>query len=67
MLEIGINREEIKEIMKELDERKSIRPDAVLWCILKESRQKIAEPIHDLIECSIKTGKKFLQNGKELI
>ena len=25
--------------------------------ILKECRQEMAEPIHDIIECSIKTGK----------
>ena len=43
--------------MKELDERKAIRPDGVSGYILKEYRQEMAEPIHDVIESSIKTGK----------
>ena len=42
--------------MKKLDESKAIGPDGVLWYILKECRQKLAEPIHDVIESSIKTG-----------
>ena len=39
--------------MKELGERKAIGPDGVSGCILKECRQEMAEPIHDIIECSI--------------
>ena len=41
-------------MMKELDERKTIGPDGVSEYILKECRQ---EMIHNIIECSIKTGK----------
>ena len=57
MWEIRISREEIEEIMKELDKRKAIGPDGASGYILKECRQKMAEPIHDIIECSIKTAK----------
>ena len=57
MWEISISKEEIKEMMMELDERKAIGPDEVSGYILKECRQEIAELIHDIIECSIKTGK----------
>ena len=57
MWEIRISRKEIEEMMKELDERKAIEPDGVLGYILKECRQEIAEPIHNIIECSLKTGK----------
>ena len=48
MLEIRINREEIEEMMKELKERKAIGPDEVSGYILKECRQEMAEPIHDI-------------------
>ena len=48
--------EEIKE-MKELVEKKAIGPDGVSGYILKEYRQGMAEQIHDIIECSLKTRK----------
>ena len=57
MLEIRISKEEIEKMMKELDERKVIGPDGVSGYILKECRQEMAGPIHNIIECSIKTGK----------
>ena len=57
MWEIRISRKETEEMMKELDERKAIRPDGVSGYILKECRQEMDEPIHDIIECSIKTEK----------
>ena len=57
MWQIRISIEEIKKVMKELDERKAIRPDEVSGYILKECRQEMAESIHDIFECSIKTGK----------
>ena len=57
MWEIRISREEIEEMVKELDERKAIGPDGVSGYILKGCRQEIAKPIHDINECSIKTGK----------
>ena len=44
--------EEIKEMMKELNEKKAIEPDGVSGYILKEFRQEMAEPIHDMIEFS---------------
>ena len=44
-------------MMKELDEKKTIAPNGVSGYILKECRQEIAEPIHDIIECFIETGK----------
>ena len=56
MLKIRINREEIKEI-KEMDERKAIGPDGVSGYICKECRQEMAEPIYDISECFLKTGK----------
>ena len=46
-------------MMKELDKRKAIEPDGISGYILKECRQEMAEPIHDIIECSIKTGKRL--------
>ena len=57
MWEIRISKEETEEMMKELEERKRIGPDGVSGYILKECRQEMAKPIHDIIECSIKTGK----------
>ena len=45
MWEIRINREKIKE----LAERKAIGPNGVSGYILKECRQEMAEPIHDII------------------
>ena len=56
MWEITINREVIKEMMKKLEERKAIGPDEVSRYILKECKE-MAEPIHDIIECSFKTVK----------
>ena len=44
-------------LTQELDEKKAIGPNRVLGYILKECRQERAEPIHDIIECSLKTGK----------
>ena len=38
-----------------MNERKAIGQDGVSGYILKERRQEMAEPIHDIIECSIKT------------
>ena len=49
MLEIRISREEIKDMMKELDERKAIEPDGVSVYILKECNQEVVESIHDII------------------
>ena len=49
MLEFKINKEEIKEIMKELNEIKVIGQNRVSGYILKECRQKMTEPIHDII------------------
>ena len=57
MWEIKISKKEIEEMMKELDEREAIGPDGVLGYILKECRQEMAEPFHDIIECSIQTEK----------
>ena len=57
MWEIKMNKEEIKEMMKKLDEKKAIGPDGVSRYILKQCRQEMAEPIHDTIECSLRTGK----------
>ena len=54
MWEIRINREEIKEMMKQLDGRKAIGLDGVSGYILKGCRQEIDEPIYAIIECSLK-------------
>ena len=37
--------------------RKVIGPNWVSGYILKEYRQEMAQPIYDIIECSLKTGK----------
>ena len=57
MQEIRINIEEIKEMMKELNERKAIGTDRISGYILKECIQEIAEPVYCITECSLKTGK----------
>ena len=49
MCEIRISQKEIKEMMKELYERKAIGPVGVSEYILKECRQEMAEPIHAII------------------
>ena len=41
----------------ESDERKAIGPDRVSGYILKGCRREMSEPIHDVIQCSLKTGK----------
>ena len=61
MWETRINREEIQEMMKELDLREAIGPDGVSGYILKECRQQIAEPVNDIIECSLKTEKALYE------
>ena len=43
--------------MKEFDKKVAIGPDGVSGYILKECRQEKAEPIHDIIECFLRTGK----------
>ena len=50
MWAIKINREEIKEIMNELDEKRAIGADGVSGYMLKECKQEMAESIHDIIE-----------------
>ena len=55
MWEIKISKKEIEEMMKKLDERKVIGPDGVSGYILRKCKQEMAESIHDIIECSIKT------------
>ena len=37
--------------------KQAIGPDGISGYILKECRQEMGEPIHDIIECSIKTEK----------
>ena len=64
MWEVKIDKEEIKEMMRGLDDNKAIGPDGVSRYILKEYRQDMAEPIHDTIESSLRT-EKYLNNGKE--
>ena len=49
MWKIKISKIEIEEMMKELDEIKAIGPDGVSEYILKECKQEMAEPIHDII------------------
>ena len=58
MWEIKLNREEIKEMLKELQKRKGIRRDKeVSGYNLKKCRQEMDEPIFYINECSLKTGK----------
>ena len=68
MWELKISREEIEQMMKELDERKAIGPDGVSEYILKECRQEMTEPIHDIIIMSVLfKQEKSPKNGRELI
>ena len=57
MWEIRLNKEEIKEIIKELEKRKTIGPDSVSGYMLKKCRQEMDVPVFFyIIECSLKTG-----------
>ena len=55
--EIKINKRRDKEMMKELDEKKTIGQEGISGSILKECRQEMRYSNHYLIECSLKTGK----------
>ena len=57
MWEIRINKEEIKDMMQDLDEGKAILVDGVAGYILKKCRQEMAESFHDIIQCTMQTGK----------
>ena len=54
--EIKVSRHEIKELLKNLEERKAIGPDGVSGHVLKECREQLIKPICDIIELS-KQGK----------
>ena len=55
--EVKVCRDEIMKLMKDLEERKATGPDQVSGHILKECRHQLIEPIHDIIRCSLETGK----------
>ena len=56
MEEVTVNKEEIYELLGELEERKAVGPDGVSGYILKECRNELVRPIYDIIKCSITTG-----------
>ena len=57
LLEIKVSRHKIKELLKNLKERKAIGPDGVSGHVLKECREQLIKPICDIIESSVKQGK----------
>ena len=57
MMEIEVNQEEIMKLMNDLEERKANGPDKVSGHILKECRHQLIKPVHDIIKCSLETGK----------
>ena len=52
--EIKVGRHEIKEVLKNLEERKAIEPDGVSGYVSKECREQLIKPICDIIENSVK-------------
>ena len=57
MWEIIVNKDEVYELMKQLEERKAVGPDGISGQILKECKNQLIDPIYDLIKCSVQTGK----------
>ena len=52
-----VDKEELMGIMKNLDGRKAMGPDAVSGQVLKECCKELLEPLYNIINCSINTGK----------
>ena len=52
-----VDKEELMSIMRKLDGRKAMGPDAVSGQVLKECRKELLEPLYNIINCSINTGK----------
>ena len=68
--EIKVSRHEIKELLKNLEERKTIGPDRISGHVLKECREQLIKPICDIIESSVKQGKvpnEFFWKRAEII
>lgn len=45
-----VEKEEIQELTKDLEDRKALRPEVVAGLILKECRQQLTELIQNTIE-----------------
>lgn len=43
--------------MKDMEGRRAIGPDGVLRHILKECRQQLTEPVQEILECLLNTGR----------
>ena len=56
MKEIKVTKQEIHNLLEELEEEKAMGPDEVSGNILKACREELTGPIHDIIECSIESG-----------
>ena len=54
---MNVDKEELMSIMRKLDGRKAMGPDAVSGQVLKECSEELLEPLHNIINCSINTGK----------
>ncbi len=57
MWKIRVNKEELLELLKNLDEKKAVGPDEVSGHIFKNCRQQIIDPVYDIIKCSVESGK----------
>ena len=57
MKEVRVDKKEIINLMKELEEDKATGPDEVSGKILKECRNELINPVYDIIKCSVESGK----------
>ncbi len=55
--EIIVTQEDIYKMMEGLEVRKAMGPDGISGFILKECRKQLMEPVFDIINCSLKTGR----------
>ena len=52
-----VDKEELMTIMRKLDGRKAMGPDAVSGQVLKECSKELLEPLYNIINCSVNSGK----------
>ena len=57
MDEIIIHKQEVYNLMEKLEEEKAMGPDEVSGNILKMCKEELIDPIYDIINCSLESGK----------
>ena len=55
--DVRVDREELLNRMGRLDGRKAVGPDGISGMILKECREQLVLPLHNILEDSLKTGR----------